>query len=68
MAKRPTKQPPRRTRSWAGYHIKGTAAKLVGIVHDRPDERRSRSAGAGERARPADGAAAALIEPGTTKG
>jgi hypothetical protein len=30
MAKRPTKEP--ETHSWAVYHIKGTPAKLVGIV------------------------------------
>jgi hypothetical protein len=36
MAKRPTKQP--QNRSWAGYHIKGTPAKLVGIVDGAPDE------------------------------
>jgi hypothetical protein len=35
MAKRPTKQP--QTHSWAVYHLKGTPAKLVGIV-DAPDE------------------------------
>ena len=32
----PTKQP--QTQSWAVYHIKGTPAKLVGIV-DAPDEK-----------------------------
>jgi hypothetical protein len=35
MPKRPTKQPERH--SWAVYHIKGTPAKLLGIV-DVPDE------------------------------
>jgi 1,2-phenylacetyl-CoA epoxidase PaaB subunit len=34
MAKRTTKQ---QTRSWAVYHIRGTPARLVGIV-DAPDE------------------------------
>jgi hypothetical protein len=36
MAKRPTKQQPT-TYSWAVYHIKGTLAKLVGIIDDAPD-------------------------------
>jgi hypothetical protein len=34
MAKRPTQQ---QTHSWSVYHLKGTPAKLVGIV-DAPDE------------------------------
>jgi len=34
MSKRPTKQ---QTYSSAVYHIKGTPAKLVGIVYDQPD-------------------------------
>jgi hypothetical protein len=34
MAKKPTKQ----NHSWAVYHLKGTPAKLVGIVDDQPDE------------------------------
>jgi hypothetical protein len=34
MAKQPTKQ---HLHSWAVYHIKGTPAKLVGIVYDQPD-------------------------------
>jgi hypothetical protein len=35
MPKRPIRQHP--NHSWAVYHIKGTPAKLVGIV-DAPDE------------------------------
>ena len=34
MAKRPTKE---QAHSWAVYHLKGTPAKLVGIVY-APDE------------------------------
>jgi hypothetical protein len=34
MPKQPTKQP---GHSWAVYHIKGTPAKLVGIIDDAPD-------------------------------
>jgi hypothetical protein len=34
MAKRLTKQ---QNNSWAIYHIKGTPAKLVGIIDDAPD-------------------------------
>jgi hypothetical protein len=34
MANRSTKQ---ESHSWAVYHIKGTPAKLVGMVHDRPN-------------------------------
>ncbi len=34
MRKRPTKP---RLRSWAVYHIKGTPAKLVGIIDNAPD-------------------------------
>jgi len=37
MPKRPIK--PQRNPSWAVYHIRGTPAKLVGIVYDAPDER-----------------------------
>ena len=35
MTKRPTKQ--RQGHSWAVYHIKGTPAKLVGIIDNAPD-------------------------------
>ena len=27
------------THSWAVYHLKGTPAKLVGIIDDAPDEK-----------------------------
>jgi hypothetical protein len=37
MPKRSTKQP--QSQSWAVYHIKGTPAKLVGIVDNAPDEK-----------------------------
>ena len=36
MAKQPTKE---QSLSWAVYHIKGTPAKLVGIVDGAPDEK-----------------------------
>jgi hypothetical protein len=36
MPQRPTKK---RTTSWAVYHIRGTPAKLVGIIDDAPDEK-----------------------------
>ena len=36
MAKQPTKPP--QLHSWAVYHIKGTPAKLVGIIDNAPDE------------------------------
>jgi hypothetical protein len=35
MPKRPTKQ--QQGHSWAVYHIKGTPAKLVGIIDNAPD-------------------------------
>jgi hypothetical protein len=35
MPKRPTKQ---QSHSWAVYHIKGTPAKLAGIIDNAPDE------------------------------
>jgi hypothetical protein len=39
MAKRPTKQQPQpRGHSWSVYHIKGTPAKLVGIIDNAQDE------------------------------
>ena len=34
MEKRPTKP---EAHSWVVYHLKGTPAKLVGIVYDQPD-------------------------------
>jgi hypothetical protein len=34
MAKRPIEQP---NHSWAVYHLKGTPARLVGIVDNQPD-------------------------------
>jgi hypothetical protein len=34
MTKKPTKQ----NHAWAVYHLKGTPAKLVGIVDDQPNE------------------------------
>jgi hypothetical protein len=34
MVKKPSKQ----NHSWAVHHLKGTPAKLVGIVDDQPDE------------------------------
>jgi hypothetical protein len=37
MVKRPTKQQPK-THSWAVYHLKGTPAKLVGVVDNAPDD------------------------------
>jgi hypothetical protein len=37
MAKRPTKQ--QTTHSWAIYRISGSPAKLIGIVHNQPDQR-----------------------------
>ena len=36
MAKRPAKR--RQADSWAVYHLKGTPAKLVGIIDDATDE------------------------------
>ena len=39
MAKRPMgKELRQRKRSWAVYHLKGTPAKLVGLIYDAPDE------------------------------
>ena len=35
MGKRPTNQ--QQGHSWAVYHIKGTPAKLVGIIDNAPD-------------------------------
>jgi hypothetical protein len=35
MPKRPTKQ---ETHSWAVYHIRGTPARFISLVHDAPDE------------------------------
>ena len=35
MGKQPTKQ--QQGHSWAVYHIKGTPAKLVGIIDNAPD-------------------------------
>ena len=36
MAKRPSKP---QAHSWAIYHLKGTPARLVGIVWNQPDEK-----------------------------
>jgi hypothetical protein len=36
MPKRPTKM--QRNHSWAMYHIRGTPAQFIGLVHDAPDE------------------------------
>jgi len=36
MPERPTKQ--QSNHSWAVYHIGGTPAKFIGLVHDAPDE------------------------------
>jgi hypothetical protein len=39
MAKRPAaKQQPPRGHSWSVFHVKGTPAKLVGIIDNAPDE------------------------------
>jgi hypothetical protein len=46
MPKRPTTQP--QNHSWAVYHIKGTPAKLVGIVDDAPDEKTAIERATGE--------------------
>ena len=35
MPKHPTKQ---QTHSWAVYLLRATPARLIGIVHDQPDE------------------------------
>jgi hypothetical protein len=62
MAKRTTKQ---QDHSWAVYHIRGTPARLAGIV-DAPDEESAikqaieEYKGAGKPAQPADRAAAGL--------
>jgi hypothetical protein len=63
MPKRATKPGPH---SWAVYHLKGTPAKLVGIVYDQPDEQLTIKQAIEEfkvpakPARPADRAAAGL--------
>jgi hypothetical protein len=41
MAKRATNRHQPRWHSWAVYHLKGTPAKLVGIVYNAKDERRA---------------------------
>ena len=38
MPKRQTKPQEQRTNPWSVYHLKGTPAKFVGVVHDAPDE------------------------------
>ena len=71
MAKRPMGKKPRQHKpSWAVHHVKGTSAKLVGIV-DAPDEQnghRSRHRGiqgSAERARSTDRAPAAGLSVAT---
>src|ERR1700722_9455907 len=68
MPKQPTKP---QTHSWAVYHLKGTPAKLVGIVYagrgDRDYEGDRGLQGSGKPARPADRPAAGIDQASSTR-